>query len=63
MLSSMDTEVNPTLQMIASVLGPAGREWLNCTAGMHMPAHAGSYTHKHMLQGWVAILVIKKVLG
>jgi len=50
MLSSMDTEVNPTLQMIASVLGPAGREWLNCTAGMHMPAHAGSYTHKHMLQ-------------
>lgn len=51
MLSSMDTEVNPTLQMIASVLGPAGRERLNSTTvGMHVPAHAGSYTHKHMWQ-------------
>lgn len=51
MLSSMDTEVDPTLQMIASVLGPAGRERLNCTtAGMHVPAHAGSCTQKHMLQ-------------
>ena len=45
MLSSMDTEVDPTLQMIASVLGPAGRERLNCTtAGTCLHMQAATHT-------------------